>query len=274
MARKRSIPTTLFASPDFFELSSNTIRLIFIGLILDADDEGRGCAHPRLLARKLDQQPEEIVQALVELEAHGMLRCYEVASRCFYWLCHWHTYQTLSKPTPSNYPAPPDLLETAQSQKQVRETVPVVEMVRRDERGTEEMSAIPSSASLQPKRPLTTAQVASVLHVPESEDLREIVQEFAHIPTLSVLGEAIEARAWIDDQRRNTRHQAMTPAFFRRWLRRSQRGEGTLPNSPPYGQGGIPTVGPQSTQEPDQYEVYVNALIAHYNGPEALEAMR
>lgn len=110
MAGKRSIPTSLFSSPDFFELSSDTIRLIMLGLILDADDEGRGHAHPRLLARKLDKSPEDIAQALVELQAHGIVQCYEVAGRAYYVLCHWHTYQTLSKPTPSAYPAPPGVL--------------------------------------------------------------------------------------------------------------------------------------------------------------------
>src|SRR5262249_18411483 len=109
MAKKRSIPTNLFASPDFFELSSNTVRLILIGIILDADDEGRGCAHSRLLARKFDQQPEDIEHALEELAAHGILQCYDVASRRYYWLCHWYTYQILSKPTPSSYPEPPSL---------------------------------------------------------------------------------------------------------------------------------------------------------------------
>ena len=272
MARKRSIPTTLFASPDFFELSSNTVRLIFIGLILDADDEGRGCAHPRLLARKLDQQPEEVEQALAELATHGMLCCYEITGRRFYWLCHWHTYQTLSKPTPSHYPAPPGQVEGEQESGNQMDAPAKQE--QRDEEGDEERSANPPAAAPQPKRPPTTVQVASVLHLPESEALQEIVQEFADMPTLSVLGEAIEARAWIDDQRRNTRNQAMTPAFFRRWLRRSQHGEETRTSGPSQRRGESLPANTPPAHEPDQYEEYINALIVQHNGPEALEAMR
>src|SRR5579859_5559760 len=268
MARKRSIPTTLFASPDFFELSSNTVRLIFIGLILDADDEGRGCAHPRLLARKLDQQPEEVEQALMELATHGMLYCYEVTGRHFYWLCHWQTYQTLSKPTPSHYPAPPGQMEGEQESE--NQTAAPEKQERRDE----ERPSIPPAAAAQQKRPPTTAQVASVLHLPESGVLQEIVQEFVDTPTLSVLGEAIEARAWIDDQRRNTRQQAMTPAFFRRWLRRSQYGEETRTNGPSQRRGESSPANLPPAREPDQYEEYINALIVQHNGPEALEAMR
>ncbi len=107
MATKRSIPTTLFASPDFFELGSDTTRLILIGLILDADDAGRGSAHSRLLAHRLDKEPAQIEQALVELQEHGMLRCYEVQGRRYYWLCHWDTYQSLNKPTSPQYSALP-----------------------------------------------------------------------------------------------------------------------------------------------------------------------
>lgn len=267
MARKRSLPTTLFASPDFFELSSNTARLIFIGLILDADDEGRGLAHPHLLARKLDQPPDEIEQALVELTAHGMLCCYEVADRHFYWLCHWYIYQTLSKPTPSHYPAPPGQLD-GNSGQEVQRNEPDLfppEMKPKAE------AAEPPSASSQAvqKRPPTTVQVAAVLHLPESDDLQQVVQEFTATSSLSLLGEALEARAWIDDQHRNTRQQPMTPAFFRRWLRRSQCGEETRKDRSSREKSGSLTTTSSSIHKPDQYEAYVNALIAQYNGPEA-----
>ncbi len=48
--------------------------------------------------------------------------------------------------------------------------------------------------------------------------------EFLGDPAISLLGEADAAREWIDNQRRNQKKQAMTPAFFRRWLKR-ERGE-------------------------------------------------
>ncbi len=96
MNSKRSMPTTLFSSPDFFELSSDTTCLILIGIILDADDEGCGSAHSRLLARKPAKQETQIEYALIELEEHGILQCYQVQGRSYYVLCHWHKYQTLS----------------------------------------------------------------------------------------------------------------------------------------------------------------------------------
>jgi hypothetical protein len=260
MARKRSLPTTLFASPDFFELSSNTVRLIFIGLILDADDDGRGLAHTRLLARKLDQAPEEIDQALDELANRGMLRCYEVAERRFYWLCHWHTYQTLSKPTPSHYPPPPD-------QRQLDQPAPSTSLLPAESQASQQESR--EEEHQEPACVSFNAQVAATLHLPESADLRTIVREFADMSSHALLGEAIEARAWIDDQRRNTRQQIMTPAFFRRWLRRSQQQEDAATSASLPGKSTVPAASP--THVPDQYEIYVKALQARYSDPAALQ---
>ncbi|HEU5379290.1 MAG TPA: hypothetical protein VFV38_28035 [Ktedonobacteraceae bacterium] len=264
MAGKRSIPTSLFNSPDFFELSSDTIRLIMIGLILDADDKGRGHAHPRLLARKLDKCSEDIEQALVELQAHGIVRCYEVAGRAYYVLCHWHTYQTLSKPTPSAYPAPPDMFtaeehrtppgEPRETQENPGSSSPEGEEERKEEleeleeKGNKgEEGANPSEVVHLPlphldrtsvggvfspeKKPVETDQVAFYLQLPQSAELEAVVREFANTSTLSLIGEAIEARSWVNDSRRNRRGHPMTVAFFRRWLRRSRGDYGALEQS-------------------------------------------
>jgi len=106
MATCRDVPTTLFSSHGFFEWSSNTTCLMLIGIILDADDEGRGSAHSVVLARTLHQEVDQIENALVELEQHRTLQCYEIAGQRYYILCHRHTYQATKKP-PSPYPAPP-----------------------------------------------------------------------------------------------------------------------------------------------------------------------
>ncbi len=259
MAGKRSIPTGLFSSPDFFELSSDTIRLIMIGLILDADDEGRGSAHPRLLARKLDKHPEEY-QALAIPQAPGILQCYEVAGRAYYVLCHWRKYQTLSKPTPSTYPAPPDAPSaealqnfagyTRETQESPGESLPEGEGEKEEEqevkgKGNEDEGEMISSLEAEPTPPsysphassdasfstenksVETDQVAFYLRLPLTTELEAVVREFQDTPALSLIGEAIEARSWVDDPRRNRKGQPMSVAFFRRWLKRSRGDYGT-----------------------------------------------
>lgn len=262
MAAKRSIPTTLFASPDFFELSTDTIRLILIGIILDADDEGRGSAHPRLLARKLDKCPEDINQALDELEAHGILRCYVVEERPYYVLCHWHKYQLLSRPTPSGYPQPPEAVnaepqnplgnpeESRNPQDSSGDSV--LEEEGKGKELEEKRTEDEEEACFSPGSPISpqhnsdngvsipfdlhlqeTKRIADLLKLPVSDMLGEIVREFLQTPTISLAGEAIEARAWIEDAQRNKKGQQMTPAFFRRWLKRERGDYGVLENTWP-----------------------------------------
>ena len=63
-------------------------------------------------------------------------------------------------------------------------------------------------------------QVAEILRLPESDALLRIVGDYQHDPLVRLLGEADAAREYIDDPRRNRKGQRMSPAFFRRWLRR------------------------------------------------------
>jgi hypothetical protein len=307
MAAKRSIPTNLFASPDFFELSSDTIRLIMIGLILDADDEGRGCAHPRLLARKLDTTPEAVAQALTECEAHGIVRCYTVEGRSYYVLVHWQKYQVLSRPTPSSYPPPPpdpfapevtfqgkpriprgslaspgDDLPEDEGEGKGKEKESEGEEKRREAEAEDLPAGItrfPTPGgrsdgvlpSLNERFQEETTRVASLLGLPLSTQLETIVDEFGHAPTISLVGEAIEARAWIDDHRRNGKRQQMTPAFFRRWLKRAC-GEysASAPGSPPARRPGSKeqhtpaapaAMSPQQDAD-DPYQAYVARRLA------------
>lgn len=260
MASKRSIPTTLFASPDFFDLSTDTIRLIMIGLILDADDEGRGCAHPRLLARKLDKQPQEIEQAFSELETRSIVLRYDVAGRGYYVLCHWLTYQILSRPTPSIYPAPPvvkdgepfpgfprgfvgnpgNALPEGEEEGKGREEE--LEQEGEEEGNAQHPARAPLSLMTAPalvsdaSDPAAHAdssswegsQLAHVLQLPDTTHLHAIIHEFAGA-AFSLATQAQQARAWIDDPARNRRQQPMTLAFFHRWLKRERGDYGPPP---------------------------------------------
>lgn len=247
-----------------------------IGIILDADDEGRGSAHLTVLARKLHQEVELIENALQELEQHGILQCYEVAGRPYYVLCHWHTYQTLSKPTPSKFPAPPaanqkgtpitfqedardaallqgtvgqsrnflgnsgtpttSLGNPGQSRNTPLEGEGEREQEREGKRTEGEDEDAPRNilpfpiggsgvlSSAHEHLEVATNKIAQTLQLPVTEALTQIVQEFLGNSTLSLVGEAIEAREWIDDPNRNRSHKLMTLAFFRRWLKR-ERGD-------------------------------------------------
>ncbi len=98
----------------------------------------------------------------------------------------------------------------------------------------------------------------------ESEN-EAIVREFLQTPTISLVGEAIEARTWIDDPRRNRRGQVMTPAFFRRWLKR-ERGDYDAPASSNHPTQSVrkttPTTLSSQQNEENPYEAYVSRRVA------------
>ena len=67
-----------------------------------------------------------------------------------------------------------------------------------------------------------TSQIAQILRIDVSPALTRIVEEYQTDPTISLCGEADAAREWIENPRRNRTGQTMTPAFFRRWLKRER----------------------------------------------------
>jgi hypothetical protein len=89
---------------------------------------------------------------------------------------------------------------------------------RRD--GTTSTNEKTLSDQTRPDAQHTTQEAAAILHLPVSDALIRIVQDYQHDPLLHLLGEADAAREYIDDPRRNHKGQRMSPAFFRRWLRR------------------------------------------------------
>ncbi len=266
MARSRSIPVAILDDPDYFERPSET-QAVLLGLVLIADDEGRGLAHVGFLGRKFNKETALIETALTDLESCGLLEVYEVGRHRYFWLTRWGDWQTLSKPTPSKYPAPPsaDALETPspnvpeippnpqENSGEFGETPPEGEekVKGREEEGEGEETppnvvrfpASTSSATSRSEEDLSviTAQVARTLKVPTSAALAQVVQEFAPNAALSLTGEAVEAREYIDDPRRNHKLHKMSPGFFRRWLKRCYQ-------SPPADQRPALASAPPATQ--------------------------
>lgn len=260
MAAKRCIPTNLFYNSKFVRLHNDTTRLILIGLITDADDAGRGVADPYLLGRKLDQQPENIQEALADLEQTGFVQLYQ-GEEPYYFLCHWYEWEKLGKPTPSRYPAPPPPAVSPGSQEAPEEPGEARgnfgmpgdsrpeeegEEKRREEeeegKGTREAIMSQQGKIVPfPSVPLVaddadhegktkniaalTKQIARILRMPVTEALTRLVTDYAPVSSLSLLGEADAAREWIDDPRRNKHKQHLTPAFFRRWLKREHEAQ-------------------------------------------------
>jgi hypothetical protein len=252
MVRGRLIPTSYFRDPDVMSLSSGDVRLILVGLVLQADDYGRGLAHTVILGRDLDYPPEVIEAALAELERAELVQCYQAGKHRYYVLTRWDDWQKLpeAKRTPSRLPAPP----TAESASALSPDFPDFSGGNPGNPGISGEIPPESESNQNPSRiriedeeaqpppnvlpfpaaradaadPVvsekisaeTTKQVATILKQPVTDDMARVVADYLGRPGLSLLGEADAAVEWIGDPRRNRKQQHMTPAFFRRWLKR------------------------------------------------------
>ena len=252
MAKARSIPTRLFWDPAFSDLDGET-QSVFIGLTLEADDYGRGLCHTGNLSRALNKRASIITEALDRLEATGLITRYQVDTHTCYQHQKWDEWQRLDKRTPSQYPPPPgqeNLEEAGQStpteapgiSRDFPGKVPLEEEGEEEEnknrkrteaeeiRRLAKVIPLPTSHSggggeavLDEKRVGSiTSQVATILQLPVSPALRRVVADFLGYSNLSLPGEADAAREYIDNPQRNHRGKAMTPAFYRSWLKRER----------------------------------------------------
>lgn len=107
MARKRMI------DPDFWtDEALGTLpvhgRLLFMGLISNADDEGRLRGNPALVRSSVfpydDFTSNDVAELLNGLESAGLIRQYEVDGQSYIDIPNFLKHQTINKPTPSKLP--------------------------------------------------------------------------------------------------------------------------------------------------------------------------
>lgn len=111
MARKRMISPEIWASSSFAELT-DFAKIVFIGLISNADDEGKGESDPALLKstffpRDEKKRAADVKSALSEIARSTSTLFYSVEGKNYYVLTKWKVYQKLDRPTPSKIPDPP-----------------------------------------------------------------------------------------------------------------------------------------------------------------------
>ena len=111
MARKRQIDPDIWTSEQVIALSI-AARLMFIGMISHADDEGR--LKGSILSLKVSIFPadtyslDEIKQWREEIVSNNLAIYYEVGRAEYLWLPTFRKYQYMTKTFPSKLPCPPD----------------------------------------------------------------------------------------------------------------------------------------------------------------------
>ena len=101
MARRRMIDPNFWQSEDISRLSPFA-RLLFIGMISNADDEGRGRANINYLKSTIfpydDIRVAEVDKALSEISHNTSVVVYEVAHSRYYAFTNWKKWQRVDKP--------------------------------------------------------------------------------------------------------------------------------------------------------------------------------
>jgi hypothetical protein len=108
MARIRTLKPEMWMSPQVMNLSVHA-RLLFIGLITQADDEGRGIADARRLKAAVfagdDILSGHVDEWLAEVVKQGLAVVYDGGEHGrIYQLPTWRAHQSIDKPKPSRYP--------------------------------------------------------------------------------------------------------------------------------------------------------------------------
>jgi hypothetical protein len=105
--RIRSIKPDIWRDPTFNDLPIQA-RLLFIGLISNADDQGRLSGSDRLLKGIVfpaDTFPlKHFSRWLDAIHDSGMARRYTVAGKPYLDIPNWHRHQRVDKPNASTHP--------------------------------------------------------------------------------------------------------------------------------------------------------------------------
>lgn len=111
MARIRTMKPTFWGSATVAQLTRDA-RLLLLGLISNADDDGRFLASPNAINGAVfpndDLPPAKVARWLDELVDAGVVHLYTVASVRYGCLPTWHEHQVIDRYSPSPLP-PPDI---------------------------------------------------------------------------------------------------------------------------------------------------------------------
>lgn len=144
MARKRMIDPSFWTDEKIGECTPNE-RLLFIGLVSNADDEGYGRANPKLIKSSVfpydDFRASDIQKWLSRLGGSGMVVLYSVDGQAYYYLPNFSRYQSINKPTKSLLPKPSEWVENDTPvvlPERYRSTTVGLPPNRKEEKGIEE----------------------------------------------------------------------------------------------------------------------------------------
>lgn len=211
---------------------------LWIGLITQADDAGRGDARPAIIKGRVfplrDQVTVKIISdGLHALATIGLIDLYKVGGRLYYVLPSWSKHQRIRDCKPK-YPAPEDADRENDNPPQLAAScgeLPQIVARARDESESnpnpnpiqsEEDSAEPQAASAPP---------AILLPLNDGTDYPVPVEQFQEwaglYPAVDVMQQLRNMKGWLDANPARRKTKGGINAFIVRWLAKEQDKGGT-----------------------------------------------
>lgn len=210
-------------------------RLLFMGLISHADDEGYGRANPKLLRSSIfpydDLRASDFEKWLSNLGGLNLVVLYTVNGQAYYYLPNFTKHQTINKPTKSDLPKPlPDNYGSATVG--LPEDYLLKEEKRKEEKGKEEniLPGAETPPDRQPERqPVITLTLNDKTEYPIYE---EQCQEWAGLyPAVDVIQQLRSMKGWINANPTKRKTETGIGRFINGWLAKEQnRGGGASGN--------------------------------------------
>lgn len=162
MARKRMVDPSFWVDEKLGTVDVS-VRLLFMGLISQADDEGRLNGHSALIRSLIFPYDQDITVSDVEgwlqlLAADGrkLIIRYEVDHQQYICIPNFKKHQTINKPQDSKLPKPPNDDYGTDTEPLPQQSVPkegkLKEVKGREEKGREEEDIPPSSPDSNPHK--------------------------------------------------------------------------------------------------------------------------
>ena len=225
MARKRMIDPSFWTDEKLGECSIQE-RLLFMGLISHADDEGYGRANPKLLRSSIfpydDLRASDFEKWLSNLGGLNLVVLYTVNGQAYYYLPNFTKHQTINKPTKSDLPKPlPDNYGSATVG--LPEDYLLKEEKRKEEKGKEE-NILPGAETPPDRQPERQPVITLTLNdKTEYQIYEEQCQEWAGLyPAVDVIQQLRAMKGWINANPTKRKTKAGIKRFINGWLAKEQ----------------------------------------------------
>ena len=165
MARKRMIDPNMWQSEDFSHLTP-LAKIVFVGMISNADDEGRGRAKPVYLKSILFPYDDalraaDIEKSLQEISAYLSVTLYDHDGNKYYQLDNWHKWQKIDRPQKSQISPPNNTVgdDSSNDRRTLDDESLLIEENTKEEEKTEENVKRAGAHERKPFSPPTLEEV-------------------------------------------------------------------------------------------------------------------